>query len=318
MDWGGIALIGTGLGLGLRHGIDWDHIAAITDITSTTTDASPQRAPVQRASIQAGLMTMSATRDGGMPDQVAQASWSRGASSGHAAVLSEPATWSGQVPRWWPSEEARERFFLATLYALGHALVVAILGLLAIWASEMLPTWIDPIMERIVGITLVVLGSWILYQLCHYGRDFKLRSRWMLIFALAGRSWAWVRTRVTGTAHHHRGIEQYGKRTAFGIGLIHGIGAETGSQALLLAGAAGATTRTSGSVLLGAFVVGLLCSNSLIAGLSTCGFVSTQARKNVYFVIGMIAAVFSLAVGLFFVTGQDVVLPDLTHLLGAD
>src|SRR6476646_6853438 len=29
----------TGLLLGIRHGIDWDHIAAITDITSTTAAA---------------------------------------------------------------------------------------------------------------------------------------------------------------------------------------------------------------------------------------------------------------------------------------
>ena len=30
-----LGLIGTGLGLGLRHGVDWDHIAAITDVTGT-------------------------------------------------------------------------------------------------------------------------------------------------------------------------------------------------------------------------------------------------------------------------------------------
>ena len=29
------------MALGLRHGIDWDHIAAITDITSTTTANEP-------------------------------------------------------------------------------------------------------------------------------------------------------------------------------------------------------------------------------------------------------------------------------------
>ena len=31
-----LGLLLTALLLGLRHGIDWDHIAAITDITSTT------------------------------------------------------------------------------------------------------------------------------------------------------------------------------------------------------------------------------------------------------------------------------------------
>ncbi len=31
----GVGLVALGVGLGLRHGIDWDHIAAITDVTSS-------------------------------------------------------------------------------------------------------------------------------------------------------------------------------------------------------------------------------------------------------------------------------------------
>jgi high-affinity nickel permease len=34
-DLGLLALAGLGVSLGLRHGIDWDHIAAITDITGS-------------------------------------------------------------------------------------------------------------------------------------------------------------------------------------------------------------------------------------------------------------------------------------------
>src|ERR671913_1267672 len=36
---GGLGILFTGLLLGFRHGFDWDHIAAITDITSTTAAA---------------------------------------------------------------------------------------------------------------------------------------------------------------------------------------------------------------------------------------------------------------------------------------
>lgn len=32
MSW--IGIIGLSVALGLRHGLDWDHIAALTDITS--------------------------------------------------------------------------------------------------------------------------------------------------------------------------------------------------------------------------------------------------------------------------------------------
>lgn len=40
---GGLALIVLGFVLGLRHGIDWDHIAAITDITSRQSETRKPR-----------------------------------------------------------------------------------------------------------------------------------------------------------------------------------------------------------------------------------------------------------------------------------
>ena len=40
----GLGVLVTGLLLGIRHGIDWDHIAAITDITSTTAAAASAEA----------------------------------------------------------------------------------------------------------------------------------------------------------------------------------------------------------------------------------------------------------------------------------
>ena len=83
----GVGLIGTGLSLGLRHGIDWDHIAAITDVTST-------------------------------------------------------------------QGNRLKAFGLGTLYALGHAVMVVLLGLMAIWLGTTLPNGIDRYMETAVGITL--------------------------------------------------------------------------------------------------------------------------------------------------------------------
>src|ERR1051325_9282499 len=95
------ALLFTTLLLGLAHGIDWDHIAAITDITGT-------------------------------------------------------------VDEWRPG------FYLASLYALGHALVVVILGVVAILAGLALPEWVDEIMAPAVGITLIFLAVWIVYSLFHH------------------------------------------------------------------------------------------------------------------------------------------------------
>ena len=287
-SFGLLSLMLLGFALGLRHGIDWDHIAAITDITGSvvTTDEAEE-------SYQAGNQGEVSNSEG--PAQM---------------TLTKP------VVRRKRRREVREGFFLATMYALGHASLVVLLGLLALWLGAILPNWIDPIMERLVGVTLIILGVWIFYSIWRYGRSFQLRSRWMLVFSLVGRSWEALRSKITGRpVEHLHDAMQYGPKTAFGIGLIHGVGAETGSQAVLLATAAGATTKLTASLLLMMFTIGLLLSNTLVAAFSLTGFVSASTRRNVYVVVGALAGVFSLFVGFFFVTGLGTDLPDLQELL---
>jgi high-affinity nickel permease len=38
LSWPTLGVAGTGFVLGCRHGLDWDHIAAITDLTAANTD----------------------------------------------------------------------------------------------------------------------------------------------------------------------------------------------------------------------------------------------------------------------------------------
>src|SRR2546425_5325892 len=118
---GSVGLLGSALVLGIRHGIDWDHIAAISDITSTTTNVESADARVSASRVRFG-------------------------------ALETRAVW------------------LASLYALGHATVVAALGALALYFQTLLPKWIDPIMERVVGLTLVALGLSVFYSLLLYWR----------------------------------------------------------------------------------------------------------------------------------------------------
>ncbi len=307
-DLGLLTLAGLGISLGLRHGIDWDHIAAITDITgSVVTTEETNNAPLVQAAGGATLTAAMAT-----------------AGAGHVTTATLPAPSGGRVTTAEAAravshtrrKEARDGVFLATFYALGHASMVVILGLLALWVSEILPDWIDPLMERVVGVTLLLLGFWIIYSLWRYGSNFRLQSRWMVVFSLIGIGWR--RLRGKEEAGHTHMIGQYGPRTAFGIGLLHGIGAETGSQALLLASVAGATSQWTGSYLLLFFTVGLLASNTLVAVLSAFGFVSAGTKKTVYLVIGVFAAIFSLVVGAYFATGNGDSLPDLGRLLGSN
>jgi high-affinity nickel-transport protein len=97
--------------------------------------------------------------------------------------------------------------------------------------------------------------------------------------------------------------------------MIHGIGAETGSQALVLAAAAGATSSQAASLMLIAFVLGLLISNSLVAAFTAFGFVSAQVKQTVYLALAIPAGALSLVIGTLFVLGQGAALPDIQQLI---
>ncbi len=246
----GVGLIGTGLTLGLRHGIDWDHIAAITDVTST-------------------------------------------------------------------QGNRLKAFGLGTLYALGHAFVVIVLGLLAILLGTTLPSSVDKYMESVVGVTLILLAVWVFWSLIHNRENFRMQSRWMLLFRTFRRTYHWLEKKIAGHVHvdhqHHQPeSEGYGAGAAYGIGMIHGIGAETGTQVLLFATVAGATSDVSASLLLVAFVVGLVISNSLIALASITGLWGKRGNSIAYQAVGVVVGVFSLTLGIVFLAQKgDAFLPAL-------
>lgn len=299
MDLGLVGILLGMVALGFRHGFDWDHIAAITDITSTTTSGHtevdvPASAPVTPHGHDAAELR------------------------GHAHEHHAPPTTMHALGESRFAHEQRHAIGLASLYALGHASVVVALGVAALLLGAVLPDWVDPILEKVVGVTLVLLGTWVIYSVIQYMRgkaEFRMRSRWMLVFDVFRNAWGALQARIHG--HEHRPSAhstQYGPKTAFGVGMIHGVGAETGSQALLLAGIAG-VTGTTGVVILLAFVVGLLASNTLVAVVSASGFIGAQRMRTVYVIVGAFAGTASLVIGLIFIGGLGTVLPDLQQLL---
>jgi hypothetical protein len=286
-----LTLILTTFGFGLRHGIDWDHIAAITDITGS--QVSPRR---------------------GM------------------------------------------RF--ATLYAFGHGFVVFALGFAAIGLGAKLPAGIDGAMERVVGVTLLLLGVYVFYSLIRDRSDFRMRSKWMLLFAGVRRLVVAVRGRhsepepivvihahehdhedrlhaahdvISGPAfskgqvatklrvhrhrHLHRGsmpddpFMEYGTLTSLLVGMVHGIGAETPTQVLVFLTAVGVGGKALGSLLLATFLLGLFASNTLIGLASSFGFLRATRSFVLYASIAVITGGFSLALGALFLLGRGNLLP---------
>jgi high-affinity nickel-transport protein len=306
----GVGVLLTGLALGIRHGIDWDHIAAITDITSTTAAAGVAEAAHDE---QHRSVTGPHHGHGGRLEL-------RAHDAGPGAAALAPAMRGPRPADRRPmGVEQLEAIRLGTLYALGHGAVVVALGIAALSFGALLPDWLDPVMGRVVGLTLLALGGWVLYSVYRYARvgdAFRLRSRWMLVFDGVRFLWRRFQARLHGHEHvEPLEMSSYGPRTAFGVGMIHGIGAETGSQVLLIAAIGGAASAGLGVPMLFAFVIGLLLSNLAIVVISSVGFVASQTRERIYVAVGAVAGVFSLVIGVIFLLGQDAVLPDLSGIL---
>ena len=319
---GGSGLLWTALVLGIRHGFDWDHIAAITDVTSTTATADVAEVVHSASHVAAAPAHL---HGHGGSDEVRAHAEALGHSHAHVAAPAGPARADGHVavaavrPRIGHDE--RRALALGTLYAVGHALVVAVLGTLAILFGAVLPGWVDPIMGRVVGFTLMVLGAWVfisLYQYARHGHAFRLRSRWMLVFDSARFAWRRFQARLHG--HEHADpieMTAYGPKTALAVGMIHGIGAETGTQVLLIAAIGGASSQGLGLPMLGAFIVGLLLANSTVVLITATGFIASRARERLYIGVGVVAGAFSLVIGILFLFQLEGALPAIDTWLGS-
>lgn len=305
-DAGAIGLITTALVLGIRHGFDWDHLAAITDVTSTT--ATADAAELDHAAIHEHTAAHALAHE-----------HAHGGAAEISAHLAPPA--GGEQPHRHEAppprflSEQRRALLLGSMYALGHATVVALLGTIALLFGAVLPDWVDQVMGPVVGVTLLFLGTWVfvsLYQYARHGREFRLRSRWMLVFDAARHAWRRFQARLHGHEHvDPMEMSSYGVRTAYGVGLIHGVGAETGTQVLLIAAIGGAASQGLGFPMMVSFIVGLLISNSIVVIITATGFIASRFRQRLYVLIGVVAGTFSIVVGAIFLLGLDTALPSL-------
>lgn len=237
----GLALFSCAL-LGFRHGFDYDHIAAITDITSVQTRTS--------RAMRLGLM-----------------------------------------------------------YALGHAATVAALGCAAIFLQLSLPHGIDRWAERIVGVTLIILAVYVLGRLFTQKGHVPASSRAALLI----HGFRWMRhtlnRRRTGDATPLAPPSwDVNAPAAFGIGIIHGFGAETPSQLALFLLAANLGGRAKGFLGLAVFLMGLLAMNTVMTA-SAAGLFRTSSHHRWVPILTGLTAVYSLCIGVIFLLGSADLLP---------
>jgi high-affinity nickel permease len=230
--------------LGFRHGFDYDHIAAITDITSV------------------------------------------------------------QVSRW-------RGMRLGLLYAVGHGVMVAILGSAVIVFQLSLPHGMDRIAERLVGLTLLVLGVYVLGSL--FSGNSAPRSR----FHLIADALRWLHWKMKGHGHNHNvppptdTAWNYNSKSVLMIGLVHGLGAETPSQLAVFLLAANLGGVGKGFIGLAMFIAGLLAMNTVMTASAVGLFGFSTRLPRFQFAVTALTAIYSLAVGALFLLGSSGLLPAL-------
>ena len=214
--------------LGLQHGVDWDHVAAISDLTN-----------VQKT--------------------------------------------SGEAVR------------CGFLYATGHAATVGLLGVAMIYLRHSLPGPAALWMQRFVGLTLILLGVYV------FGALFSGRqclSRGEAVLAVFRRLRGGQPRRI---AEADGG---YGRKSSLGLGVLHGIGAETPTQLSMLVIATSVGGWNSGVLALTVFTTAMFISNLALTTAVTGVFTISKHKPAIFRWLGVVTAAYSLWIGIVLITGK--------------
>jgi hypothetical protein len=206
-----------------------------------------------------------------------------------------------------PGRRSRRSFGLALWYCLGHGSVIVLLGSLVGLLGVRLPHGLDRAFEVVVGFTLVGLGGLVLVQIARQGGGYRFTSRWRLLLDLLRR--AWLRRR--GEVDWDRPRDVLSKRFAFGIGVLHGTGAETPTQVVLFASAAAAGSAAGAGAVLVAFVAGLVASDLAVALAWLTGQARSRHLPHGQLALGVATGIASLGVGTAFILEKSAALPSL-------
>jgi high-affinity nickel permease len=243
----GLALTAA-LVMGLRHGIDYDHIAAISDLSRL--ESSPRRA-----------------------------------------------------------------MRLGMYYVLGHAATVSLLAAAVIFFQRSLPAGLDRWTERLVGVTLLILGIYVLATLWRVRKhDHVIPSSRFLLLSNGARWCVWRMQQLFRRAKVERPEAltwTSSKTPAFFVGVIHGLGAETPSQLLLFLLAANLGGIGRGFLGLAIFLIGLVVMNTLICASMVGVFRAGAHRPAFARAITLLTAGYSVVVGSIFIVGSSSILPPL-------
>ncbi|MEH7503181.1 High-affinity nickel-transporter [Neobacillus drentensis] len=192
-------------------------------------------------------------------------------------------------------QQKRKQVSLGIMYALGHGVIVLIVGLISIFIGLELPSTTRQVMEILVSLTLIILGGFILYSLLQQRKDYEYKSRLKIVYEWIAKLMAKWKLGINEKAVSSIKL---GVISAFVIGIIHGIGVESPTQIALLTNAVGLNNVTAATMQLLLFVLGLLISTICVTFFLSWGFLKAKLKKQVYIVLGLITGMYSLGLGV--------------------
>jgi sulfite exporter TauE/SafE len=179
----------------------------------------------------------------------------------------------------------RRAFGLGARWGIGHSLTVVIVGGLLAVAGLRLPERFAPLAERVVGVTLIVIGLFAVV------RAFRLHGHWHEHDGV--RHWH-VHSHRTGEGHEH----DHG--ALLGIGMLHGL-AGTGALVVALPVAV-ADSATGALIFLIAFGIGTIVAMSLFSAAAGWALAATtRASAQLHRSAGVLAGLASVIVGVWWV-----------------
>lgn len=186
---------------------------------------------------------------------------------------------------------------MVALYTAGHIAAIAGLGASSVCLGLALPKAAAPYMTRLVGLTLVAFGAYVLYALFASPGTLTRHSRITLLMEGWRRLVAWFRRRPHHAGHAVDWTSKTANRGAFALGIVHGLGIETPTQLALFILAAGARGLREGLLCVLAFVAALALMTALMTLFSLGLLTYSGAQRWVHGAVMLGAGLYSVIVG---------------------
>ncbi len=186
------------------------------------------------------------------------------------------------------------------------------LGIAIVELHLTLPFWLDHLTERVIGLTLILLGVAVIAGIFRpHAHPSRVQSRIAAINLLRTLCWGFLTFFQPGRERHAPFACNYNAPSVFLI--LHRIGAETPSQLALffLTAQLGGTAQPRGCSASPPSPSGLILMNTLMTALLSGLFGIKSMNPTFYRIFAWGGSLYSSGIGTLFLAGSSSLLPSL-------